>query len=131
MAADYGADMAGGIDLTPTLQDTSGIPMMREVCVRRLYTPLFSLLSAPDEVTCDLREFLSTEQGLQTSDLTVIRATAMSALKADSRVLSLTIEWPTWEPVAGLLIMAISGVCGDGPFRLVIQVSALTVDVLE
>lgn len=130
MATDYGTDMSGGIDLTPTLLDTSGIAMMREVALRRQYTPNASLISAPDETTCDLREFLSTEQGLTKADLNTIRGTITAALKADARISSVAIEFD-WEPFSGVLVVTETIDGALGPFRLVLQVTALTVDVLE
>lgn len=130
MATDFGTDMSGGVDLTPTLLDTSGIPMLREVALRRQYTPNASLISAPDETTCDLREFLSTEQGLDKSSLNVIRSTITAAIKADARFLSITIEFD-WDPFSGVLVATETIQSALGPFRLVLQVTSLTIDVLE
>lgn len=130
MATDFGTDMSGGVDLTPTLLDTSGIPMMREVALRRQYTPNASLISAPDELTCDLREFLSTEQGLTGSDLDTIEATITAALKADQRINGVTIVFD-WEPISGVLVVDETIESAFGPFRLVLQVTAVTIDVLE
>ncbi len=127
---DYGYDMSGGVDLTPTLLDVEGDDLMRQVCLRRLYTPNKSLLSSPDEETCDLREFISTEQDLAASQLTTIRGAINAALMADSRIFSVTIELE-WEPFAGLLTVALAGTGATGPFKLVLQASAATVTVLE
>jgi hypothetical protein len=131
MATDYGRDMSGGIDLTPTLLDVTGDELMRQVILRRLYTPNASLISAPDEVTCDLRDFLSTEQGVRDADLRTIKGTATSALLADPRIFSAAIVIDEWDPSSGALVMRVTGEGATGPFRLVLQVTQLTIDVLE
>lgn len=130
MATDYGYDASCDTDLTPTLLDVSGERLLAQVCCRRLYTPNASLLSAPDEKTTDLREFLSSTQGLSSRDLNVIRATATGALMADPRIFSVTIN-TDWDPTTGLLGLRITGQGSTGPFQLTLAVSAVTVQVLS
>ncbi len=57
----YGVDFSCTDDMHPTMPTTSGDQLMREVAFRRLYTPTGSLLSAPQEFTIDVREYLSSE----------------------------------------------------------------------
>lgn len=132
MAVDYGRDISGSVDLSPTLQESTGDQLMREVCVRRLYTPNCSLLSSPDETTCDLREFLSTEQPLAANALTTIRGTAMSALLADPRIMNGTkVSFPIWLPEQGYLEIAIDGLGAAGPFKLTLAVTRDNISVLS
>jgi hypothetical protein len=125
--------MSGGVDISPTLQESTGLQLMREVALRRLYTPNQSLLSAPDEQTCDLRQFLSTDAMAQangTLNTNTIRATAVAALKADARILSAQIEIE-WFPATSYMTVAVKGTCADGPFELTLGVNAVTIKVLQ
>ncbi len=127
---DFGSDMSGDTDLSPTLQDVSGLDLMRQVVCRRLYTPNASLLSAPDEVTCDLREFIGSTQPRDSRLLNGIRATATAALLADPRINSVVIVID-WEPDANFMSVAVSGVGSEGPFELTLAVTAVTIKVLQ
>ncbi len=129
MATDYGTDISGATDLTPTLLNSSGIELLKEVAVRRQYTPLGSLLSAPAEITCDLRQFISTTQGLSSRDLGVIRSTATSAIKADPRFFSVVIDLD-WQPATYTLTMRETIQSSEGPFQLTLAITAVTLQVL-
>lgn len=129
MATDYGRDISGATDVSPTLQESTGDQLMREVICRRLGTPAYSLLSAPDELTCDLREFLSTEQPLEAAALNTIRGTASAALLADPRILSVKIVIE-WFPDSNYMTMAITGVGANGPFKLTLGLTRDNITVL-
>ena len=129
MAVDFGRDISGTTDVSPTFQESTGEQLMREVICRRLGTPAYSLLSAPDELTCDLRDFLSTEQPLQAVGLNVIRGTATAALLADPRILSVTIEIE-WLPESNYMTLAITGFGATGPFKLTLGVTRDNLDVI-
>ncbi len=126
---DYGRDISGATDVSATLQESTGDQLMREVVCRRLGTPPYSLLSAPDELTCDLREFLSTEQPLEAASLNTIRSTASSALLADPRIFSVKIVIE-WFPDAHYMTMSITGFGSAGPFKLTLGITRDTIEVL-
>ncbi len=127
---DYGRDISGATDVSPTFQESTGNQLMTEVICRRLDTPPYSLLSAPDELTCDIREFLSTEQPLQSAQLNTIRGTASAALLADPRILRVNIAID-WFPEANYMTLAISGFGANGPFKLTLGVTRDNITVLE
>lgn len=126
---DYGRDISGATDVSATLQESTGDQLMREVICRRLGIPNASLLSAPDELTCDLRDFLSTDQPTQSIQLNTIRGTATAALLADPRILTVKITID-WFPESNYMSLSIVGTGADGPFRLTLGVNRDTITVL-
>ncbi len=130
MATDFGRDMAGTTDLTPTLLDNEGDDLMVGVICRRLYTPNQSLLSSPGERTTDLRQYLSGEQARDGSDTGTIKSDATAALKADKRIFSVTIV-VHWEPDEHFMTLDIKGAGATGPFDLTLRVDSVTVERLR
>jgi hypothetical protein len=126
--------MKGGVDITPTLQDTEGLPLMLDVCVRQLYTPNQSLLSDPSHQSIDLRQFLSTDMMARsngTVNTNTVRSAATAALLADPRIFSanVVVEWH--EEAPGFMTVYITGVGAEGPFALTLGVSRVTIQVLQ
>ena len=130
MATDYGRDLQCTTDLTPTLLEDTGLTLMRGVCCRRLGTPNQSLLSAPSERTTDLRQYLNTEQPRDERLMTTIRSDATAALKADSRIDSVTIVI-VWEPDENFMLLHVTGFGGLGPFALTLRVDRVRVEALQ
>lgn len=130
MATDYGTDMSGTTDITPTLLDVSGEQLLTEVICRRLFTPNASLLSAPDELTCDLRQFCGSTQDRDTRQLVAIKSTIKGALLADPRILSVTVVID-WEPESAFMTVHLTGQGATGPFKLTLAVTAVTFAVLS
>lgn len=127
---DYGTDVYCGSDLDPLLRDTSGVENMQLVCLRRLYTPLGHLLSDPTAVTLDARDFVSSGVDLSSDkDLVRIQALCQAALLDDQRIFSVAIQ-PSFDFRTRVLTLPIQGVGSQGPFSLVLGVSALTVELL-
>lgn len=128
MATDFGRDISGTTDVSATLQESEGLQLMREVAVRRLFTPDRSLLSAPDEQTVDLRIFCSADFSRNTQGIRVIESTAQAALQADPRILSaqVTARWLT-EHTLEVLVSCDTAL---GPFQLTLAVNAVTIEVL-
>lgn len=128
--ADYGYDMYCDTDISPTLQDIGSPAIMPQVALRRLYTPLGSLLSAPSIVTCDVREFLSSDVALDGRQIARIKSTVTSALIDDARIDQVTVV-PRYDERARSLVLGITGFGAGGPFRLTIAATAATVQLLS
>ncbi len=126
---DFGTDIAGGVDLTPTLLNDSGQALMLGVVVRRLFTPNGSLLSAPSALTVDLRQFASGDYPQDDRGTRVIESTAAAALKDDERIFTAFVKI-RWESAFYLTVKAV-GEGADGPFSLTLGVGSVTFSVLS
>lgn len=129
MPTDFGRDISGLADITPTLLESTGLQLMREVAVRRQMTPNASLLSAPDERTTDLRQFISSEQPLQIGQIQ-IASEATAALQADPRILQATVEVTEWEPEANFMQLTEKILTAAGPFKLTLAVTRDNIEVI-
>lgn len=123
----YGLDLSCTADLHPTMNVVTGDDLMREVCFRRLYTPRGSLLSSPQEVTIDVREYLSAEAD-EDRAVDLLRGACIAALSSDPRILSVDVVVEIVDREATIAIAAIGS---EGPFALTISASAATVAVLD
>lgn len=130
MSVDYGFDMWGTTDISPTLQDISGPELMAQVICRRWYTPPGGMISDPDALTVDLRSYLSDDQNLNATTIARIKGTASAAALADPRVFSITVT-ADYDSDAELLTVTGAGQGADGPFRLTVGVSSVTVELLN
>lgn len=128
--ADYGVDMRGAEDISPTLRDIGSPELMPQVILRRLYTPRGSLLSAPGIVTTDLRGFMSSDVSPDRRQLTTIKAVATQALMDDPRILRVHIV-AQYDQTQRAIVLGITGDGSDGPFELTISVTAATVQILN
>ena len=125
---DYGLDLSCSTDLSPTLSTSSGSTLMGEVCVRRLYCRQGGLLSDPNALTLDARDFIS--QGISgQQDLTTIEAKCAAALLDDERIQSVVVR-ATFDYQTRILALSVEGTGSSGPFSLVLAVSSLTVELL-
>lgn len=125
---DYGTDLSCGLDIDATLRTVSGSELMEQVCIRRLYCRQGGLLSSPNALTLDARDFLS--KGISGQrDLTTIEAQCAACLLDDERIFSASVR-ATFDPYARILTLAIEGTGALGPFSLVLAVSSLTVEQL-
>ncbi len=125
---DYGQDLSCTVDLSPTLNVVSGSELMGQVCLRRLYCRQGDLLSDPNALTLDARDFIS--QGISgENDLAVIRAKCTAALLDDERIFSATVG-ATYSYSTRTLELSVEGTGASGPFSLVLAVSSLTVELL-
>lgn len=130
MATDFGTDIAGDTDLTPTLLNASGVDLLKQVCVRRLITPTGSLLSSPSAKTIDLRDYLSAEINRDGSGTGFIRTAIVQALVDDERISSVSVTL-SFDPNSQVMTVGLAVVSGAGPFQLTLAVSAVTVEVLS
>lgn len=130
---DYGRDIMGDVDISPTLLDDEGLPMMQRVCVRQLYTPNQSLLSDQSHQSIDLRQFLGVDMPLQsdgTLNANTVRAAATAALMADPRIFSVAVAIVYFQEV-NYMTVDIKGVGSQGPFQLTLGVSRVKIEVLQ
>jgi phage baseplate assembly protein W len=124
------ADFGKGISCVPDLGDffvlKSGHALLGEALARRLSTPRGTLFYAP-EYGRDVRIYLS--ETLTGDALARIAAEVEAEVERDERVTkaSATVTAPTLEQ----LQIALSLETGEGPFTLVLAVSAVTVEILR
>lgn len=130
MATDYGTDISGATDLTPTMLNISGLPLMQQVICRRLYTPPGSLLSAPSAKTIDLRDYLSITIESNGSNTGFLRTAITQALLDDPRIFSVVVNL-AFDSAAATMTVGLRGVGAAGPFQLTLSVNSLTVDLLK
>lgn len=129
MATDFGRDISGGLDISATLQESTGLQLMREVALRRVSTPDASLLSAPDEKTVDLRLYISGELPHNDLGAQVVSTAAVAALQADQRILSAKVD-AAWEG-DDFMMVPIRCFTAEGPFSMTLQVSSVSIEVIS
>lgn len=125
----YGTDWSCLTGLDPTGSLVSGSQLMAQVAFRRLYCPLKGLWSDPDQVTLDVRDFLGAPIDPR-RDLPRIRQQCEAAMEGDERIFSATCL-ATWDQGTGTLRLDCSGVGAAGPFKLLLDVTAVTVSILR
>lgn len=125
----YGVDLSCTSDIDPLLRDVTGVELMAQVCVRRLFCRQGRLLSNPIDNTIDARDFLS--QGITPSDLPRIQGLCAGALLGDPRIFPPTTVAASFNPNLRVLTLAINATGAAGPFSLTLAVSAVTVELLR
>jgi hypothetical protein len=126
MTTDYGIDIhtPGAMDLDPAFSLVSGLQGLGEALARRFVTARGSL---PGDAAYghDLRAYLNHEN----PPLHTIEAAAVEQMELDERVSS-AVARATFA--ADILAITATGVArGIGPFRLVLEISAVTVALLD
>jgi len=123
---DYGSDIntPGGADLDPWWSDIGGAEATLQVCVRRLQTPRGSLLDDPA-----FGEDLRAHANDHAPNPRAIEAAIVDQLVRDERVKRASAV-VTFTPSTGTLAVAIRVTLAEGTFRLVLEVSAVTVTLL-
>ena len=125
--ADFGEDVHTFPTLDPTFAYFSGIPVVVEALARRLITNRGSIPFAPD-FGLNLRNYLSLDM-LQ-RDLDNIKAAVELECLKDERVESVTAT-TQFNQSTEMLSVSIVGIAGAGPFSLTLNVTALTVELLN
>ena len=126
---DYGLDIWCTTDIDPLLADVTGAELMAQVCLRRLFTRLGALISAPNALTLDSRDFLSLGV-ISGGDIPNIQAQCQAALLDDERVQTVSVV-ASFESTSRTLTLTIVGVGAFGPFSLTIAVTSVTVQLLN
>jgi hypothetical protein len=121
--ADLGTDLYGLADIEPTLREISGRTALVHCCVRRLVTPRGGLFYDL-EFGLDLRRFLHGQAPAQGTIENQIEA----QLALDERVYDVT---ATVEFADDTMTVTIGLIDAQGPFELVLAVSAVSVELLR
>jgi phage baseplate assembly protein W len=125
--ADFGKDISATTGLDPAFTLVSGTTLVTQALFRRLTTPRGALFYAPDYGT-DVREALLAR--LDRVRLDGWRTRIEAECKKDERVRTVRASL-SFDPPAETLRIAIDGTTAAGPFRLVLAVSAVSVEVLK
>jgi len=123
---DFGTDLSCVTDIAADGRAVTGRLVVAEACARRLITPRGRLIDDPD-YGFDLTAYVN--EDLTPSDLAALRSGAEQECAKDERVTSAVVEAEL--DGAGLLIVNIDLSTGDGPFSLVLAVSATSVSILS
>lgn len=123
---DYGLDIStpGGLDIDPAFTSIAGAEAVLQVAVRGLSTAPGSLPDAP-EWGYDLRAHAN-DHAL---NLRAIEAAVVAQLLRDERVRRASAR-ATVDPVTGALAVSLVLLLAEGTFRLVLAVSAVSVEAL-
>lgn len=140
-----GTDLAGTYDLTPQMSESAGRQCLAENLVRRMINERGDLIDDPD-YGFGLLTLLNAD--LSQADMPRIQSGIVHEWTKDERVVSAVVRVqyvsPTQvdaarsgvvsnpQPVPlGVLVVSATITDGDGPFRLVLAASDLTVTILE
>lgn len=126
MATDYGTDVYCIEDLDPAFSLVRGKRVVSQACLRRLGTPRGGLFYDP-EYGFDLRQFANSSFG--EAESFQVSSGIQSELVKDERVRSCTAQ-ATFDADLEKLSVIIDVVSENGPFRLILAVSAVTIEVL-
>jgi phage baseplate assembly protein W len=112
-------------DLTSPAQMVSGFRVVAEAIARRWQTPRGGLIDDPN-YGYDLSDYINDDLG--PADLARIGQDAAAEAQKDDRVLNATV---TLTLIGSVLLAAGVFTTAQGPFRLVLSVSLVTVTLLE
>ena len=123
--ADLGIDLSCATDLERSMRTVSGQRALAQALLRRLQTPRGGLF-CDEDYGFDLRELVNT--GFEARDLFRFRVAIEAELEKDPRVAAAR---ATLTPDGtGGLRLALQVESAEGPFDLVLSVSALSVELL-
>lgn len=124
--ADYGTDLSALPDLSFNLQ--SGSANLAEAIARRLVTPRGGLFYDPS-YGLDLRQYLG--EALTDEVRYEIETLVGAECEKDERILSARATLIDGPPQARSLQVAVELETADGPFRFVLSINGVTVEVLR
>lgn len=124
--ADFGVDISALPDLDFRLQ--SGLPNLAEAVARRLMTPRGGLFYDPD-YGLDLRQYLN--EALTDEVRYEIETLVAAECEQDERILAANATVVEGPPQARALRILIELETAEGPFRLLLGVNAVSVEVLR
>ena len=119
----FGVDVGAVTDTSPDWRLVAGLANLGQALVRRLSTPRGGLHYDPD-YGLDLREFVESD-----AELATLAAQIETELEKDERVQAASATVVA-IPEAGRLIITVVGTTAVGPFRLVVEATAVTVALL-
>jgi phage baseplate assembly protein W len=124
---DFGIDIACVSDIDPGWQLVSGRPALAQALARRLSTPRGGLFYART-YGYDLRQWINAD--ISDVDVFAIQATVEAECERDPRVRRASAV-VLFSPASQSMRVSIAVVDADGPFDLVLAVSAVTVEILK
>lgn len=127
MATDYGVDVSCISDIDPAFTLVSGPTAVAQALARRLITPRGGLHYA-GTYGYDLRQHLN--GSLEPGDEFVIASAIEAQCAQDERVFSASAT-VAFESLTETLRVSIVAQLDEGPFELVLRVSAVTVEILS
>ena len=131
MAIDFGTDVSTykNGDVDPYFGLIAGYRVIAEAVARRLETPRGSLPGDPNYGS-DVRVFLNRDFDASPAALFVVRSTIEQEAEKEERVESCSAS-VTFDFARNRLRTVITLEAGDGPFELVLDVSAVSVALLS
>lgn len=123
--ADLGSDLSGVTDLTAEMLEVSGRMCAVQAWARRLITPRASLVDDPN-YGYDLTDYIDAD--VTDQEIKEIQGGVDEELVKDERCLACT---SVVTFLSGALRVTAACQDADGPFRLVLQVTNVTAEVLE
>lgn len=124
---DFGTDIAtpGLLDIDPHFIEVSGVDALGQALGRRLVTPRGSLVGDP-AYGYDARAHMNDDD----PNTGAIALAVADELAKDERVQRATAV-VTFDELAGSLTIVATVFTADGPFRLTLAVSSVTVELLD
>ena len=119
--------MSCATDLDGSLSDVTGNPLLLEALVRHITSPRGSVIDAPN-YGIDVRDYLGDD--MTSEELGRLRGAVRAELLADERVLDVTVT-TDFNSTTHYLKLGIVGSSAQGPFSMVLLVSAVTVQILS
>ena len=125
--ADFGSDVSVFPDLDPAFAPLTGQRVVSEAIAKRLTTPRGSLAYAPDYGT-DVRSYLN--DAVTQAKLNLWKREIQRECEKDERILSAAAALSYDSPTTTLKIsLSLTG--ADGPFALVLVVTAVSLSILD
>lgn len=125
--ADFGTDLHCVDDIRPTFEMATGRLVLAQALARRLATPRGGLFY-DRTYGLDLREYLNAD--FEPGDTFRLQAAVAAECERDERV-DRASATATLDPVAHKLTIRVSIVAGDEAFSMVLEVTAVTVELLS
>lgn len=122
---DYGTDLWCVSDLTSDMSEVSGRTLLAQALARRLQTPRGGLIDDPD-YGFDVTAYI--DDDLTDREIARIRTGISAECVKDERVSSVTV---TTTFAKSTLVIAIDVVDLQGPFRLVLAATSVTISILK
>lgn len=128
MATDYGSDVSTFPDLDPTFALITGPRVIAEAVARRLMTPRGGGLHYDLAYGYDVRSLLN--GSFSNAQIAAIGGEIEQEVLKDERVLAASVTM-RFTQATGSLLITIALTAADGPFTLVLDVTAVSVSILR
>ncbi len=125
---DYGTDISTFPDLDPNFTVKSGPAVVAEAVARRLMTPNGGGLFYDESYGFDLRSYLN--GALTTKTQSYVSSVVEQQALLDERVVDASAN-VTLNSATGKLRVDLNIETGDGPFELVLAISAVGIEILQ